>query len=193
MIELPERATHIAMVARWKPVHLGHAAVLHALLDRSERVTLGIGSANRRDADNPFSADETARMIHAVLAGRSGYEIVPVDDVGDGPRWAAGVARDFGALDYFVTANGYVRSLLMSTYTVVHPVALVDPARRVRVDGTTVRRAMATGETWRALVPPAVVALLDAGRWVERFREEFGAATRATERAEGLEASLREG
>jgi nicotinamide-nucleotide adenylyltransferase len=191
---LPERAARIAMIARWKPVHLGHAAVLHALLDRADAVVVGVGSANRYDLDNPFTATETARMIDAALDGRAGYTIVRFDDLGDGPRWADRVVGALGPLDYYVTANGYVRSLLMHRYTVVHPVALLDPARRVRVDGTMVRRALAAeGDGWRALVPPAVAALIDREGWAARFRREFGAATRAAELAEGAEAAMRRG
>lgn len=192
-VVLPERASRIAMVARWKPVHLGHAAVLHALLDRAESVVVGIGSANRHDLDNPFSADETERMIRAALDGRAGYSIVRFDDLGDGPRWAEMVARALGPLDYYVTANRYVRSLLQDRYTVVHPVALLDPARRVRVDGTMVRRALASGGDWRAMVPAAVADLMEREGWAERFAREFGAATRASEMADGAEAAGRRG
>ncbi|MDO9016101.1 MAG: hypothetical protein Q8S73_20070 [Deltaproteobacteria bacterium] len=192
-ISLPLRASRIAMIARWKPVHLGHAAVLHALLDRAESVVIGVGSANRYDLDNPFTAAETTRMIDATLDGRAGYTIVPVDDLGDGPRWADMVASMLGPLDYYVTANAYVRSLLMDRYTVVHPVALLDPARRVRVDGTMVRRALADGGDWRSLVPPPVAALLDGEGWAARFEREFGEATRAAQLAEGVEAAMRRG
>ncbi len=192
-ISLPLRAERIAMIARWKPVHLGHAAVLHALLDRAESVLIGVGSANRYDLDNPFTAAETTRMIDATLDGRAGYTIVRVDDLGDGPRWADMVASMLGPLDYYVTANAYVRSLLMDRYTVVHPVALLDPARRVRVDGTMVRRALADGDDWRSLVPPPVAALLEREGWAARFQREFGEATRAARLAEGVEAAMRRG
>ena len=193
-ISLPLRASRIAMIARWKPVHLGHAAVLHALLDRAESVVIGVGSANRYDLDNPFTAAETARMIDATLDGRAGYTIVLVDELGDGPRWADMVASMLGPLDYYVTANAYVRSLLMDRYTVVHPVALLDPARRVRVDGTMVRRALADGgDDWRSLVPPPVAALLEHEGWAARFQREFGEATRAARLAEGVEAAMRRG
>lgn len=192
-VVLPERAARIAMIARWKPVHLGHAAVLHALLDRADSVVIGVGSANRYDLDNPFTAAETARMIDATLDGRAGCSIVEVNDLGDGPRWAEMVTRMLGPLDYYVTANGYVRSLLMDHYTVVHPVALLDPSRRVRVDGTMVRRALAAGGDWRSLVPPAVGDLMEREGWAERFRREFGEATRVALLAEGAESALRRG
>jgi nicotinamide-nucleotide adenylyltransferase len=169
------------MVARWKPVHLGHAAVLEALCDRAEHALIGIGSANRYDVRNPFTPAETEAMIRLVLEPRSTFEIVRVPDLDHGPRWAAMVAELFGPVDLWVTENEWVRSLLAPRLRVVHPVALVPVERRVPVDGTMVRRAMARGEDWRTLVPTAVARWLEERRLVERFRREFGLATLALE------------
>jgi nicotinamide-nucleotide adenylyltransferase len=167
------------MIARWKPVHLGHAAILEALADRAESVVLGIGSSNRFDAANPFSAAESAEMIRAVLAGRENVEIVDVPDLGHGPRWRAMVVEMLGPLDLFVTANEYVKRLLAGDYRVVHPIRLIAPDRRVAVDGTAVRRAMARGDEWRRLVPAAVARYLDDRGLVDRFRRDFGLETLA--------------
>lgn len=175
----PTRIPRLAMIARWKPLHIGHAAVLAALLDAAERVVIGIGSSNRYNARSPFTAAETADMIRAVLRGRDNYAIIDVPDLDDGPRWRLMVLDMLGPLDVFVTANGYVRSLLMHDYEVVHPVRFVPPERRVRVDGTMVRAAMARGEGWRELVPPAVSGMLEERGLVERFRREFGEETLA--------------
>ena len=177
--DVPERVASLAMVARWKPVHVGHAAVLEALVDRADRVVVGIGSSNKYDVSNPFTADETADMIRAVLAGRDNYTLVEVPDLGHGPRWRAMVVDLFGPLDLFVTANAYVRGLLENDYRVVHPALLVRPERRVAVDGTLVRRRMARGEDWESLVPPPVAEILHDRGLVDRFRREFGLATLA--------------
>ena len=181
---LPDRVSRIAMIARWKPVHLGHAAVLEALADRADHAIVGIGSPNKYDASNPFTADETASMIRLVLDGRDNVDLVEVPDLGHGPRWRAMVVGMFGPLDLFATANGYVRSLLEHDYRVVHPVWLIAPERRVAVNGTMVRRLMARSEQWRDLVPPVIAGYLDANGLVERFRSEFGDETRALEDAE---------
>jgi nicotinamide-nucleotide adenylyltransferase len=105
--------------------------------------------------------------------------LVTVPDLDDGPRWRAMVREMLGPLDLFVTANGYVRSLLGADYPVVHPVRFVPPERRVRVDGATVRLAMARGAPWYELVPPEVCAIIEARGLVPRFRNEFGAQTLA--------------
>lgn len=173
----------VAMVARWKPVHLGHAAVLRGLVRHSTRALIGIGSSNKYDVQNPFTAEESADMIRATL-GAAGipparYHILDVKDLGHGPRWRAMVHELLGPVDVFVTANAYVRDLMAEHYPVVHPVRLVLPDERRRLSGTMVREAMARGEDWRALVPPEIAAYLDGRDLVARFRTEFGAETLA--------------
>jgi len=175
--DLPERVGRMAMIARWKPLHLGQTAALDGLLARAEELTIGIGSANRLDLRNPFTAVETATMLRLHLGDRA--QLVEVPDLGDGPRWADMVCEMLGELDLFVTANPWVWSLLRGRYRLCHPVHLVPPARRVPIDGTAVRLAMARGEDWRALVPPAVADWLEAQGLVDRFRRDFGAATLA--------------
>jgi len=181
---LPERVQRIAMIARWKPVHLGHAAVLEALADRADRAIVGIGSSNRYDASNPFTPDETRDMIHLVLGERTNVEILTVPDLGHGPRWRGMIVGMFGRVDLFATANAYVRSLLEHDYRVIHPAWLVPESRRIAVDGTMVRRRMARDDAWTCLVPPAIASYLIDRGLVDRFRAEFGAETRALEAAE---------
>ena len=168
----PGRLARVAMIARWKPVHLGHAAVLRALDSLAGELLIGLGSSNRLDARNPWTADETAQMLRLVLGDRA--RILPIPDVGDGPRWRRNVLDLLGSLDLFVTANRYVRDLLAGDYPVVHPVHLVPPEERVPVDGQAVREAMARGEGWRQLVPPEIAAWLDREDRLERFRRDFG-------------------
>ncbi len=184
MARASSRLGTVGVVARFKPVHLAHAAMLASLAARADRLRIGLGSVNRHDLRNPFTARESADMVDLVLAGTGGrHEIVEVPDLDDGPRWRL-LARDLlGPLDLFVTANEYVRELLGDLYPTVHPATLVPRALKVPVDGTMVRRAMARGEDWERLVPPAVARYLTERGLVERFRREFGLATLALDLA----------
>ncbi|MBN1138819.1 MAG: hypothetical protein JXM73_19700 [Anaerolineae bacterium] len=175
------RLGRIGMVARWQPVHNGHVPVLRALCDRAERALIGIGSANRHSVRAPFSLTETADMIRLVLGGRENYNLIPIPDLDDGPRWRAMVVEIFGPLDLFVTANPYVWSLLEGTYPLGRPVDLIPAHARVAVDGTMVRRAMARGDGWRALVPGEVADYITVRQLDARFRREFGLETLAIE------------
>ncbi|MGE0451940.1 MAG: hypothetical protein AB7O37_07930 [Vicinamibacteria bacterium] len=173
------------LVARFKPVHLGHAAVLEALVPRCDGLLIGLGSANRHDLRNPWNADESAEMIRAVIGSPKQVRLLPLPDLGDGPRWSRMVKGAFGPLDVFVTANDWVRELMAVHYAVVHPLTLIAPERRVPIDGARVRRALARGEDWRALVPAAVAELISARGWDARFRSEFGLETLALEMPPG--------
>lgn len=171
--------TTIGTICRFKPVHLGHAAMLRALARRADRLLVGIGSANRYDARNPFTAAETAAMIERVLPAGVDARVIEVPDLGHGPRWRAQAKRLLGSVDLFVTANAYVASLLEAVYPLAHPRDLVPRDEHVPIDGTRVRRAMALGGPWEELVPPAVADYLRLHRLPERFRREFGLATLA--------------
>jgi cytidyltransferase-like protein len=178
-----EHFERIGMVARWKPVHLGHATVLRALCEHAERALIGIGSANRYDARNPFTLEETTDMIDLVLTGRENYRLIPVPDLDDGPRWRLMMIDLFGPLNAFVTANPYVASLLVEDYRLLRPVELVPKEEQVAVDGRLVRREMARGDGWRDLVPPEVAEYLTSRQLDERFRREFGLQTLALDAA----------
>jgi nicotinamide-nucleotide adenylyltransferase len=170
----PVHYQRIAMIARWRPVHLGQAVVLRALCAAAVHVTIGIGSANRYNVRNPFTLDETQAMLHLMLGAREHVRVVPIDDLDDGPRWRAQVIAQIGPVDCFVTDNPYVAKLMGDVYTVVRPVTLVPPEARVRVNGTMVRRAMAQGGDWQSLVPPEIAAYISAQGLEMRFRREFG-------------------
>jgi nicotinamide-nucleotide adenylyltransferase len=174
-----DRFNRIGMVARWRPVHRGHAPVLRGLCDRASKALIGIGSSNRYDLRNPFTLEETTDMIRLVLTGRKNYTLIPVPDLDDGPRWRKMIIDLFGPLDLFVTDNPYVSSLLAADYRIIKPVALVPENEKIAIDGSMVRREMARGGGWQDMVPKEVASYIAAGRLDERFRREFGLQTLA--------------
>jgi len=171
----------IGMVARWRPVHLGQHAVLNALCKKAKYVKIGIGSSNIYDYRSPFTLDETQNMLQLALENHSNYEIIPVPDLFDGPRWRKMVLELFGELDLFITDNPYVADLMKEDYQVVKPVTLVPMEERVRVSGTMVRKAMVQGEDWQELVPDNIAKYILDHKLDERFRNEFGLKTLAME------------
>lgn len=174
-----EHIHSIGMIARWKPVHIGQAAVLHALCDLSDHASIGIGSSNRYNARNPFTLEETETMLKLTLDGRENFSILPVPDLDDGPRWRLMVLDLFGKLDLFVTDNPYVASLMKNDYRIVRPVELIPSEQQIRVDGSMVRAMMAKGEGWQAWVEERCVNYIQKNKLDERFRREFGLETLA--------------
>lgn len=165
------------MVARFKPVHLGHAGILRTACALAAEFLIGIGSSDIYDYRNPFTLEETEDMIRLTLGNFSNYRFIPVPDLNNGPKWRDMVTSLFGSLDYFISANDYVRSLLAGVYRLVHPLDFIDEADRTPLTGTAVRTAMAKGENWRAMVPETVADYLVQNRLEDRFCAEFGLKT----------------
>jgi nicotinamide mononucleotide adenylyltransferase len=173
------RYARIGMVARWRPVHNGQAAVLRALCANAREVLIGIGSSNRYNARNPFTLAETEDMLRLTLDGRDNVRLIPVPDLDDGPRWRLMLLDLFGPLDLFVTDNPYVANLLKEDYPLARPVELIPLNERVRVDGSMARAAMARGERWQDWVPDRVAQYIQSNGLDVRFRQEFGLETLA--------------
>ncbi len=171
-IHLPVRRA--AMIARWKPVHRGHAVVLRALSKICEELIIGLGSSNILDARSPFSAWESAEMIRRVLGPRPGLSFRELPDLYDGPRWRQMVVEQFAPLDLLFTGNRYVRDLLQNDFLVLHPVQLLSEAERLPLSGTDVRTAMGRGEDWTRLVPPEVAAFLEEEGIANRVISRWG-------------------
>lgn len=171
----------VGMIARWQPVHLGHLAVLETLCQQAESVKIGIGSANVQNVRSPFSLIEVREMLDLVLAGYDNYQVIPLPDLNDGPRWREMVIDKFGPLEVFFTANPYVRDLLKEVYTVRHPVEIVPVEKRIPVSGTQVRVAFAKGEPYQGLLPDKVSEYLEENKLIDRFRQEYGLETLALE------------
>lgn len=165
-------------VARFKPVHKAHAAMLESICESAEHVYIGLGSCNKYDYRNPFTAYESAEMIDCVLKPNfSNYSFIEIPDLGHGPRWREQALRLFGTLDSFVTANDYVDSLLKDVYKVVPTLSIIPEEKRAPINATMVRVALARGEPWEELVPTSVADYIKKHSLDERFCREFGLET----------------
>lgn len=171
----------LGMVARWQPVHLGHLAILNALLEQSEHVLIGIGSANTYNFRCPFTLPETETMLALVLKPVKNFTIIPIPDLNNGPRWRRMVKSLFKELDCFVTANPYVANLMEKEYIIKHPVELLRDEEKIKVNGEMVRKAIAKNENWQSLVPEQISDYITANKLDIRFRKEFGLETLALE------------
>ena len=175
----------VGLVARLKPLHNGAQLMLESACENAEHVKIGIGSSNRYDLRNPFTAEESAAMVHACLRPKyTNYEIMYVPDFGhldpayhDGQQWRRYIKEHFGKLDAFITGNDYVANLLKGDYHVILPASLIPRENWTKVKATQVRYKMATGDNWKPLVPSAVALYLEEHHLIDRFCQEFGLQT----------------
>lgn len=202
--------SQIAAIGRFKPLHLGGAALLENMCQVADHAIIGVGSSNKYNLRNPFTATESAKMIDSYLSSRfDNYSILLVPDFGhlpggrDGSLWKQYILENFTGTKCFVTGNLYVASLLEDQYRILHPTDIVPASRRRDVSGTKVRLAMASSDSsWQEMVPTEVANYLTKNHLVERFISEFGEQTLAKyhssiyqmhslEQTESLEAELK--
>jgi nicotinamide-nucleotide adenylyltransferase len=169
----------IGCIGRWKPPHLGSQALLEAVCGHALEAVIGVGSANKYNSRNPFTAEETRQMIECMLAPRfSNYKLIMVPDFApqctDGSKWVDYIREHFGKLDCFITGNPYVASLMQGTYRVVNSFEISPRENSIRVKATMVRLAMAKSEQWEHLIPAPVADYVKKHGLDRRLRKEFG-------------------
>jgi len=174
----------VGLVGRFKPLHKQAAYMLESVCENANHLTIGIGSSNRYDARNPFTANESEDMINSFLSlNFSNYNIIHIPDFaqikkyGDGQKWKEYVVENFGKLDYFISSNPYVLGLLKDSYSLLGAFEMVPPEKRQRMKGTGVRIEIAKFGDWEKFVPEPVAKYLKENNLIQRFRDEFGLET----------------
>jgi len=174
----------IGLIGRFKPLHLGGYQMLEAACDQAQHVVIGVGSCNKYNTRNPFTAQESEAMINeALLPEHGNYSVIFIPDFGhlpeyrDGSRWRGHVLEQFGDLDGFVSGNDYSRELLKKDYELIYPWDIIPREKWVRVNSTDVRIEMARAGDWQSLVPEPVADYIERNGIVDRFVKEFGLQT----------------
>lgn len=176
-----ERVGHVH--GRFQPFHEEHLAYAAWAADGCDRLVVGITNADpthtraeRADATrhepkhNPFTYYERHRMVRAAVDAASlpvPVAVVPFP-INRPELWPAYAPAD---AVHFVN--------VLETWHEVKVERLREHGRRVEtkrgsrgVSGTDIRERMADGDpTWRAVVPDAVVAVVEDVGGVERVRE----------------------
>ena len=177
------RFKKVGVIGRFKPLHNGAAIMLEAVCEKAEEVTIGIGSSNKYNLRNPFTAKESEEMINLALTKFSNYKIVHIPDFAhhkkyrDGQKWKDCVLKKFGSLDCFVSSNEFVQDLLKDNYKLVYPTEIIPKEKHLPLRGAQVRYQIAISRNWKNLVPEAIANYLENKGLIDRFKEEFGLET----------------
>jgi len=168
----------VGLIGRFKPLHLGSASMLEVVCENSENVIIGIGSINKYNLRNPFTADESRNMIDIFLSPKfSNYEFIFIPDyghkTGNENMWVNHILSAYKNLDTFVSGNEYVKKILSDHYKIIDPFVTY-PKIRNKLRASMVRQKMAIGNGWKNYVPDVVTDYIIANKLDERFRKEFG-------------------
>ncbi len=159
-------------VGRFQPFHNGHLELIQHI-DRTfhpDELLVGIGSAQTSHTlRDPFTAGERFEMITRALAAErfEGYWPIPIPDLDRHAVWVAHVRSLLPRFEQVYSNDPLTVHLFQ---TAGYEVPRLPFFNRGQYEGTEVRRRMAQGEPWEALVPVAVRVFLEEINGVERVR-----------------------
>jgi cytidyltransferase-like protein len=160
---------------RFQPFHNGHLAYLRGAAARCERLVIGITNPDRRStrpettddhrhlpSANPFTYAERAQMIAGVLRAESIDAFVVPFPISDPELWPDYVPP--GAVHFLRVFDAWGETKVERLRAAGHEVVVLDEGSAKKLAGIDVRRLISVAGPWQALVPPAVVPVVEASR-----------------------------
>ena len=184
--DLPEgkQFYNVSTIMRAKPPHRNHIAMLEALCQKSEYVTLNIGSANKMDNKNPFYPEETEAMLRLGLKNYNNFNIVPIPDFHDDEKWGNYLFEKNPEFTEFVSNNDWVTGILEQRqykygerlFDIVFPYQILPEEEMIYENGiyisaTVVRQAMVEDGPWQKFLVPEIAQYIEKNDLVKRVKE----------------------
>ena len=189
-IELPrgKQLYKAATIMRAKPPHRNHIAMLEALCQKSEYLTINIGSANKLDSKNPFHPEETEDMLRLGLKSYDNFNIIPIPDFDDpvtgDDQWGDYLFEKNPKFTEFICNNDWVLGILQERqyilgekqFDILFPDQILPQREMIYEDGvyisaTVVRTAMANGDKWERFLLPDIADYIKKNNLVRRVKK----------------------
>jgi nicotinamide-nucleotide adenylyltransferase len=157
-------------IGRFQPYHNGHQSVLEHIATKVDEIIIGVGSAQlSHNTENPFTAGERVMMITRSLESLGcPFYVIPIEDIQRNSLWVGHVRSMAPPFDICYSSNPLVVRLFKEAGVKVQSPAMYE---RDTLSGTAIRHRMLTGESWKNLVPPAVVQVIREIDGVSRLRQ----------------------
>lgn len=75
------------VIGRFQPFHCGHYRMINWVRERCDELTIGIGSSNKHDSDNPYYFGQRRDMIWLSYPMDVKFDIVAIPDFGNEKKW----------------------------------------------------------------------------------------------------------
>jgi nicotinamide-nucleotide adenylyltransferase len=157
-------------IGRFQPYHNGHHRVVEQIATEVDELVVGIGSAgDSHSARNPFTAGERIMMITKSLVD---FDLVtyavPIEDLDRNAVWVSHVQSMSPNFDVAYSNNPLVIRLFNEAGIEVRQSSMYD---RGVLEGTEIRRRMVEDDDWEALVPDAIVEVIEEIDGVDRIQQ----------------------
>ncbi len=142
------------VIGRFQPFHLGHKFLIEEALKYCDKIIIGIGSSNKKNKDNPWSAHERREMIEQFIKHQE-YEskilkIVNSEDDPDDDVWFQKLYKKTGPFDVTLGNNEWNNGIIKRNGINVINTGLFN---REELEGYKIRSLMREKKTWKNRVP----------------------------------------
>ncbi|WP_255170183.1 nicotinamide-nucleotide adenylyltransferase [Natrononativus amylolyticus] len=156
-------------IGRFQPYHNGHHNMVERIAEDVDELVLGIGSAgDSHSTRNPFTAGERIMMITKSLVD---YDLVtyavPIEDLERNSVWVSHVQSMSPDFDVAYSNNPLVIQLFREAGVEIRQSPMFN---REVLEGAEVRERMIEDRDWEALVPAAVVEVVEEINGIERIQ-----------------------
>jgi len=185
-IELPyeKQLYKASTIMRAKPPHKNHIAMLEALCQKSQYLTVNIGSANKLDSKNPFYPEETRDMISLGLKDYDNFNVIPIPDFNDDNEWGDYLLNKNKDFTEFICNNGWVTGILeerqylngKKQFDIISPDHILPEKDMIYeigiyISATVVRRAIVNNDNWERFLLPPIADYIKKNGLVERVKK----------------------
>lgn len=146
------------VIGRFQPFHKGHQYLIEESLKISEKIIIGIGSANKSDAKNPWNWEERKKVIAAFLKHEGLYtkvkDIIPLYDNPDDDVWFQNLVKAAGSFDVTIGNNPWNNGIIERHGI---PALTIGFKNRDKWEGVQIRDLMSKKGKWEDRVPKHLV------------------------------------
>ena len=143
-------------IGRFQPFHKGHLYIIRkALRNYVDSLIIGVGTANRRDSENPLSFEARKKILEEVIknekwAGKI-KTIIPINDYLESDDiWLQKTTEMTGPFDAVLGNNEWVNGIFEKAG---YPVQRLGYFKRYLYEGEKIRTLAREGKRWENRVP----------------------------------------
>ena len=156
-------------VGRFQPFHKGHLRTVEKILEETDELIIGIGSAQySHTLKNPFTCGERIEMIRRTLDDLSRIIVVPITDLHIHGIWVKHLCNVAPKFDVVYSNEPLTVRLFREEGFVVKPFPLYS---RGSYDSTKIRSKIIKGENWKEDVPKEVYKFIKEIKGDERLKD----------------------
>lgn len=147
-------------IGRFQPLHKGHLYALRYVAKRYKKFVVIIGSAQKKDARNPFSVLQRKKMLGAVLHEKKiNAKIKVLRDYRSNEKWVSEFKKLAGNAKVVHSNNPLVKRLCRKAGFIVVPIPFY---KRYKYYATLIRERMQGKKSWKRLVPKEVLEVISS-------------------------------